>query len=153
MRKGFTLIEIIVVMFIMIVAGIVAVTSLSTRRRAADLTTAAQELGSVLREAQSRSMAESQGDAWGVHLANTTGTAPFYALFSTAYSSATVIAYYRLPSTVQYTTSTLASGSSTDIIFSAITGAASASTTIGLNLISTGNNAAVSVASSGAISY
>ena len=49
--------------------------------------------------------------AWGVHFANPTGTAPFYALFTTSYSAGTVVGTpYLLPTTVAYTTSTLAAG-------------------------------------------
>jgi hypothetical protein len=128
------------------------------RRSTADLTSTTSQIGAILREAESRSMAQTQGAAWGVHFGNPTNTAPFYALFYTAYSSSTTAAYYRLPTTVGYVASSVPQGGSLDVLFSQITGSASVSTTINIyilnpqkNLLST--SSLISVASSGAISY
>jgi type II secretory pathway pseudopilin PulG len=154
MKNGFTLIELAVVMTIMILISIVGLASFVGRRNTSDLSDATKQIGAILREAQAHSTSDDGGVAWGVHLANTTNTPAFYALFKTSYSVANTVSYYRLPTTVGYVTSTLGSGSSTDIIFTQLSGIASASTTIGLRLLAqSSQSSSISVASSGAVSY
>jgi prepilin-type N-terminal cleavage/methylation domain-containing protein len=162
MRKGFTLVELLVVAVIMMIIGATVVVNLFGRRTDADLTAATQQAATLLREAQSDALAQENGAtqgsssvAWGVRFSNATATAPFYALFSGSYSATTTVGYYSLPSTVSYRTSTLASGATLDIIFSPITGAASASTSIGFYMPkeSAAFSSTISIASSGEISY
>lgn len=99
-------------------------------------------------------MAQEQGVSWGVHFANATNTAPFYAFMaSSTYSTATVVGYYRLPPSISYLTSTLASGAALDVTFSPITGAASASTSIGLFAVGQALSSTIRISSSGATSY
>ena len=94
---------------------------------------ATQQIGVLLRQAQSDAVEQESDVAWGVHFANPTGTAPFYALFTTSYSAGTVVGTpYLLPTTVAYTTSTLAPGATLDVIFPDSSGASSVSTSIGL---------------------
>jgi hypothetical protein len=91
-----------------------------------------------------------------VHFANTTATAPFYALFAGGgYRTSTVVGLYILPSTVAYQTSTLASGATLDVIFSSISGAPSVSTSIGLYMPkqNTAFSSTIFIASSGEVSY
>lgn len=160
MRKAFTLVELIIVVAIIVVMGIVIFANLSSRRTDADLTSTAQEIATVLRQAQTDAMTQTNNTqaadvAWGVHFANATATTPFYALFSGSYAASTTTGYYLLPSTVSYQTSTLASGATLDITFSPITGAASVSTSIGLYMPrqSAAYSSTISVASSGEVNY
>ena len=159
MRKGFTLVELIVVIGIMIVVGAIVFSNLAGRRSDTDLTATVQQVTTLLRQAQSDAVSQKNGavsgNAWGVHFANTTATAPFYALFAGAYATSTVVSQYILPSTVAYQTSTLASGATLDVIFSPISGAPSVSTSIGFYMPK--NNTAFSstilIAPSGEVSY
>jgi hypothetical protein len=111
---------------------VVVLVNLAQRRLDTDLTATTQQIVTLLRQAESDSVAVEGGTAWGVHFANSTDTAPYYTLFSGSdYASATVEGYYRLPPTVAYRTSTLASGATLDIVFSPVSGALPASTSIG----------------------
>jgi prepilin-type N-terminal cleavage/methylation domain-containing protein len=158
MKKGFTLIEIVIAVAIIAVLGIAMVVSLLGRRSTTDLTSTASQIAALLREAESRSMSQTQGVSWGVYFGNPTNTTPFYALFSTAYGPTTTAGYYRLPTTIGYVASTVAPGSSLSVTFSQINGLASVSTTIGLYILNAqrtllATTSIISVASSGEISY
>jgi len=155
-KKGFTLLEIVIVLALTIAIGAVVFASLGSRKSTADLTSADQQIGVLLRQAQQDAMEQEGDTAWGVHFANPTNTAPFYALFQTSYSSATIVGSpYLLPSTVAYTTSTLASGASLDVIFSSITGLSSVSTSIGLYMPaqSAALSSTISITSAGQVIY
>ncbi len=155
-RNGFTLIELLIVVAITVIVGVVAIVDISQRRVDTDLTSTAQEIATTLRQAQSDSMAVEGGTAWGVHFANSTATAPFYALFSGAsYATGTVEGYYRLPSTVAYQPATLASGATLDVLFSAVSGAAAPSATIGLYMPneSAAFSSTITVSPAGGVSY
>ncbi|HEY5220977.1 MAG TPA: type II secretion system protein [Candidatus Paceibacterota bacterium] len=156
MKKGFTLIELLIVLTIVIVTGAVVFSNLGTRKVETDLIVTDQQIGSLLRQAQVDSMDQESDVAWGVHFSNATNTAPFYALFQTSYSTATVVGgLYRLPSTVAFTTSTLARGATLDVIFSSVSGLSSVSTSIGLYMPkeNTAFSSTISIASSGSVSY
>ena len=150
---GFTLIELLIVIALIAIIGLVLFLMLGGRRNEGDLTSTALQIAATLREAQSRSVAEDQNAAWGVHFSNATATAPYYALFSSAYAQSTTAGYYRLPASVAFASSTLAVGSSVDILFSGLSGIASVSTSIGVVSISQPSlSSTVKVANSGAVS-
>jgi type II secretory pathway pseudopilin PulG len=161
MRKGFTLVELLVVLGMMIVLGAVVFANLSGKKNNADLTSTTQEVATLLRQAQSNAAFQENNTqandvAWGVHFANTTGTiTPFYALFTGSYAASTTVGYYVLPSTVAYQTSTLAGGATLDVIFSPVIGASSVSTSIGFYMPkeNTALSSTISIASSGAVNY
>ena len=160
MRKGFTLVELLVVFGIMIALGAVIFANLAARRSNADLTATTQETVTLLRQAQSdaafqENNAQANDVAWGVHFANTTATPPFYALFTGSYMASTTVGYYVLPPTVAYQTSTLPAGATLDVVFSPISGLSSVSTSIGFYMPkeNTAFSSTISIASSGAISY
>lgn len=155
MKKGFTLIELIVVLGILVVVSVVLFTNLATRKSEADLVATDQQVATLLRRAENDAT-EQEGDVpWGVYFSNSTTTSPFYALFTTSYSTSSVVSMYLLPATVSYQTSTLPLGASTSIIFSPISGSASVSTTIGFYMPkqSTGASSTIYIASSGQITY
>ncbi len=136
MRKGFSLVEILIVIGITAVIGVVVLTSLTGRRHRVELENTARQIATLLREAQSRSMSQDSSTSWGVHFENSTTTAAFYELFSgTVYSTSSVVGHYRLPNIVRFATSSVPSGSSSTVIFAQITGLPSASTTISLELV------------------
>jgi type II secretory pathway pseudopilin PulG len=161
MRKGFTLVELILVLGIMIAIGAIVFASLASRRSEADLAATTQQVATLLRQAQSDAVEQQNGAvagssiAWGVHFSNATNTVPFYALFTGSYSATATVNYYPLPTTLAYQTSTLASGATLDVIFSPITGASSVSTSIGFYMPkqNTAFSSTISIASSGQVSY
>lgn len=153
MRRGFTLIELLVTMGFVVALSFIGILLLTSRKNVTDLTTTTQEIGSTLRNAQSRSVTQASSTQWGVHFDNTSTTAPFYALFATAYGSSTNQGILRLPKTVTFATSSPpAAGSSFDVTFSQITGLPSTSTTVILNGFNNAT-ASVSVASGGLITF
>jgi len=155
-KRGFTLIELIVVFGIILAISVVSFSILANRKTSTDLTATTQQVVGLLRQAQSDAMAQEGDVPLGVHFSNATNTTPFYALFTTSYSTTTTVGGpYQLPPTVAYRTTTLASGATLDIIFSPISGFSSVSTSIGFYMPkqSTAFSSTISVASSGSVSY
>lgn len=141
MKRGFTLIEVLVVIGLVAVIATISTISLLNGRRKADLDTTVKQVASLLREAQSNSASQSKGAQWGVHFDNTNSNAAFYSLFYSAngtYASSTSMGQYELPSDICYATSSVAVGSSTDVIFSGISGGTSAAATITFQLMGGG---------------
>jgi prepilin-type N-terminal cleavage/methylation domain-containing protein len=126
-RKGFTLIELLITVIIAVVIAAATFLDYSGKKQSTDLTAVTQEAGTLVREAQSRTMAGDQNGTtgngfWGVQFSNSTNTLPFYALFyatSTAgVASGTVTGHYSLPSTIAYTTSSIATGGTVYVYYS-----------------------------------
>jgi type II secretory pathway pseudopilin PulG len=153
MRAGFTVLEVSLVIFIGAMLAALLISSLTGFRNRNDFDDTSKKMAALLREAQSRSLARASSTAWGVHFENSTSTTPFYALFSGTYGTSTRVGYYPLPPSVSYVTSSLNTGSSTEITFAQITGAASASTTIVIKMSASGVSSTIAVASSGAVRY
>jgi type II secretory pathway pseudopilin PulG len=154
-RSAFTLIELLVVFAIVAVIGIVTFFNLNGGKQSTDVSATGQQMVALANEAQSRAASQNQNSVWGIHFANSTNTAPFYALFTgSSYSTATTQSYYRLPATVAYATSTVPSGSSVDVTFSPVSGHPSSPATI--TIVSTQNPSIVEnvlVNSVGLVSY
>jgi prepilin-type N-terminal cleavage/methylation domain-containing protein len=153
-RRGFTAIELVLVLGIIVILSTVSFVALSGRKNKTELTNIAKQMASLLREAQSRAVSQSNSTAWGVRFKNSTSTA-FYALFrGSSYSTSTEQGHYALPTDMAYATATIPVGSSTDIIFSQISGAVSTSTSVKIYLIfQPGSSSTISVSTAGAISY
>lgn len=138
-RDGaFTLIELLVVLGIVAVITVATAVSLFPAKNTQELKDATTEIGTLLREAQSRSVNQLQGATWGVHFDNADPNAPFYALFSGTYSTSTRVGVYPLPTGVLFDPASLASGATLDITFAQITGLPSTSTAITLDLAPNG---------------
>ncbi|HVO28607.1 MAG TPA: hypothetical protein VMT81_01340 [Candidatus Paceibacterota bacterium] len=152
-RRAFTLVESIVTLALMVILAIVIAPSLLNGSHTNDLDNATEQITASTRDVQTKASSQAGGTAWGIHFANPTNSAPYYAVFQGAsYASGTVTSYERLPSTLGYVSSTLPLGGSVDITFSPISGAASASTTIGLYVLSQPSiSSTITIASSGYI--
>lgn len=153
-RQGTTLIEIVLVVGLIAALGTVVLLNLVGRKGVSELDATAKQIAAILREAQSRSVSQSDGAGWGVHFENSTSTAPFYALFRSAYSAQNRRGYYRLPSTVAYATTSIVLGGVREISFTQITGTANASTSVQVFLLSdSAVSSTIYVASSGAVRF
>lgn len=131
MRRAFTLVELLIVVAIVAVIAIVTLTNFFGASKSQNLTGTGSEIVALAREAQSNAMSGYQGTAWGIYFSNATNTKPFYAIISSStYSTGTVVSQYPLPSDVAFATSTLATGATTTVAFSPVSGATTASTTI-----------------------
>ncbi len=138
--KGFTLVEVMVVLAIIIVIGTTVTLNLFGNRSQADLTSTTKQIATLLRQAQSDSLAEEQGAAWGVHFDNTSSTQPTYSLFYQISNTMVTVGSYALPPDICYATSSVAVGSFQNILFAAASGIPSppSSSSITLELMSGG---------------
>jgi len=153
-RRGFSMIEIVVVVAIMVVLGVVGILNLGTRKGTTNLQDAAKQIAAVLREAQSNSMTQSKGVAWGVRFSNVASPGPFFALFSSSYSASNTAGYYRMPDAVSYVAASLPVGSTTDVIFNQVSGTLAATRTISIYLPGQSTQSStITVAPTGAISF
>jgi len=151
-RNGFTLIEVMMVVGIMVLLAVVAFVNLSSNRNEGSVSTAASQIVALAREAQSNAVSQVQDATWGIHFENPTSTAPFYALFEgSTYSTTSSLGKYPLPTGVGYS---LDSGEAINVTFAPISGAASASTSITIYSLEQSSYAdTISISSLGLISY
>jgi len=154
-NSGFTLIEMALVVGFTVIMGVVIIVSLSSRKSRVELDNTTKQIVTLLREAQSRAAAGEQNAVWGVHFENSTTTVPFYALFYGSYASSTTKGYWRLPVSLRFATSSVPEGSSTNVVFSQVSGLPTAQTSIGLELTGggAGGGASVGRATSGKIFF
>lgn len=116
-NAGFTLLEIIVSIAILILIASAASVSFSNSRNIRELTTASQNVLSILRTAQSKTLAGEEASQWGVHIEQTR-----VVLFrGPAYAGAGYTEAYPLPATIEIANISLA-GSGSDVIFKRIEG-------------------------------
>ncbi|MEK7657952.1 MAG: prepilin-type N-terminal cleavage/methylation domain-containing protein [Patescibacteria group bacterium] len=131
--KAFTLIELLIVVAIMAILAAVGSVNLFNFRAQNNLNLTVNEIISLLRNAQNRSITQENGSNWGVHLENPSNQDDFYALFQGAvYSSGNTVLRANLRPTVQFNDPS--SGASKDIIFNSISGLPFASTTVIISL-------------------
>lgn len=156
-RRGFTLLELIVVVAIIVLITVITTLNLNSGKNNLDLIDATKQVAILLRQAQSNATAQKNGTSWGVHFENSSTTAPsFYALFDASnYSTSSIIDRYNLPSRVAYLPATIAYGATLDVIFAQITGAPNATASIGLYVPAQTvlSSTIITVNQTGAISY
>jgi prepilin-type N-terminal cleavage/methylation domain-containing protein len=152
-RDGFTIIELMLSLGLIVIFSMFMFAALLGRKGKTELDSDAQKIAALLREAQSRSVAQASSTGWGVYFQN--ATTSFYALYGgTSYSTSSRINYIRLSTNVQFITSTLAVNATKTISFAQITGIVNASTSIGVSLRNdTRFSSTISVASSGAVRF
>ncbi len=135
-KAGFTYVELMIVMILVVLASLDGTISMIRFYRAQQPIQAMKSLAAVLRDAEQRSIAQESGKFWGVRVENLTGRER-YTLFSASDASLAGFA----TSSVTYLSSAVSftePASSTTILFSKITGgwlgascpSATASTTI-----------------------
>jgi len=118
-KKGFTLIEILIVVAISTILSGISFSSYVNHRRAKLLEFTKQEIVGYLRYAQQKSISQEGGNQWGIHFENPDSGDDFYALYhGTTYSSSEGTRY--LPKGLEFQSPS--SGNTIDISFSKLTG-------------------------------
>ena len=134
-HNGFTLVELLITVTIVIVIAAIGSMNLLGYTQRQNLNFTAQEIISVLRNAQNSSISQEGSLRWGVDFENPASGSDFYDLFKGAtYADGAVVARNTLHSGIQFDIP--ASGASSTIIFAPATGLPDASTTIRISLVS-----------------
>ena len=150
---GFTLVELIISIGILVIlAGVSFISIINYKQRQA-LSSASQEIVTVIRNAQDRSISQEDGNRWSIHFENPLSGSAFYDLFQGLnYATNTIVSRNVLPSGVQFDTPV--AGSSSTIIFSPVTGLPNSQATIKISLINNSNNSSTIIVSvNGEIQY
>lgn len=134
-KNGFTIIEILLAISIIVILGGIGFASLIASRNVRDLTTSSQNTLSVLRLAQSRTLAGENDSAWGVRLVSNQIT-----LFQgDTFAGSPLTKVYALPDSMQITNIALTGGGS-DVIFKRVTGQTDQTGTFLLSVINAPSN-------------
>ena len=129
-RRGFSLLELIITVTLLFAIAGARFFALRSQLLGA-LDGSAEVAVSRLKDAQSLAIAGASNITWGIRFDNTVSSTPAYYLFSGA-SYATATQRFYFSKGVEYQSP--AAGTSTDIVFSKLSGNSSASTTIILRL-------------------
>lgn len=153
MRRGFTIVELLIVMGIIVLVGLGITVNLAGRKSTVELTLTTQRIAALLRQAQSRSMSQVSSTSWSIHLDN--GSTPFYALYAGGtYSTGSQDSRFALPTTLRFATTSVAQGNTADVFFAQLSGGASGSTSITLYMLNNSNSSStISIDPSGSVSY
>jgi len=126
-KRGFTLIELLITIAILTAVSVAGFIGLSKYKGGQNVDLSMEELTSVIRDVQKRSITEQDGKQWGIRFSNASSS---YEIWSgTSYASGTVDRLYSLGRNVYFgnpSTSTL------DTIFSVISGKLSEARVISL---------------------
>lgn len=147
---AFTLMELLIVIGITIVLAGIGISSYVGQQRAKLLESTTQEIVGYLRYAQQKSIAQEQGEQWGIHFENPASGNDFYALYTgTTYSSSIETRY--LPSGIIFTTP--ATENSVNVSFNKLTGTnySGTSQSLVIQLTTSSATTTISVSSQGLI--
>lgn len=129
--KGFTFIEVVIVVALVVIISATALISLSGYRTSQNLKLAANEIFSVIKDVQNRSITQQDGKQWGLRFTNATSGTQSYETFSGAsYATSAVDRLYSLARNVKF--GEPGPSSTVDVVFSAISGKLSANKIISL---------------------
>lgn len=123
-RSGFTLTELLIVIAITAIISAVGFVSLGNYRGRQAVSSAVDEVSSVIRATRQRSMAQEGGGRWGIHFSNSSTNVSSYTTFrGYAFATGTVDRQYSLPSNISF--SNPFTSSTYDVVFAPLTGAVS----------------------------
>lgn len=121
MPRGFSLIELLVVIGIMIVLSSFSFLSLRGFRDTQDIEDTAMEIVSALHAAREKSLTAEDESLWGVHFVNSaTGTDSYEIFKGSAYAPSEVVQTISLRTTADFLIPP--SGASADVTFNQVTG-------------------------------
>ncbi len=144
--SAFTLIELLITVAILTVVAAVGGVNFFNYYSRQNLTSAANEIVAILRQAQNSSVSQENGDQWGVRFLNATTTHDLIQLFrGSSFASGALVISQELPAGVQFINPV--SGASMDVIFSKVTGYPNAAVSIKLALIAEPNTSSTVVIS------
>lgn len=117
-RKGFSLIELLIVSALTVVLGTATFYLVSNRQGTSELQASATQAVSALRTAQQNALSAASSTAWGVRFDNTTSTAPRFVMFaSSSYSLAAETMQYPMSSRLSFDPGTIPPGTVKDVVF------------------------------------
>ena len=151
-KKGFSLLEILLVMGILAILGTVAFSSFVNYQIVVEADEEANRIRSLLRFAQGKSINFEENSQWGVHFFNPSSGSPLYELFAGSSYPGTIKETAYLPP--RFTFTSPAVGTVQDIIFKKRNGESMDSSTITITITPTsGQNQSrnISVTSQGNI--
>jgi len=144
--KGFSLLELIIVMVILIILAMIGVGYYVNFARNIELETTRDNIVSDLQKARTKAMAGEGGLKWGIHFVN--GVDDYYELFSTPTNytdaSTTVVETAYLRSGLVFTSPPEAS--STDVVFDRISGTTAVASIV---ISGSGNSRTISITTVG----
>jgi len=144
--RGFTLLETLIALGTLILIGTLAIVSFLNSRKVSDLNASVQNVISILRLAQSKTLAGEDDSQWGVHLAPSE-----YILFrGSSYPSATLTESFKLPWDIEIANINLATGGS-DVIFERVSGTTTNSGTFDLRLLDGSGSIRIKIDGSGKV--
>lgn len=115
--KGFTLLEVAISVGIVVLIGTISLVSFINSRNVRDLTTSGQNVLSVLRLAQSKTLGGEDNAQWGVRLEQS----QFILFRGATYSGSTLTQAYAIPSSIEIVNINLSGGTS-EVVFRRLTG-------------------------------
>jgi len=150
---GFTMIEVILSIGIILILGSVGTVSLTNFRRNQQLSLAMSDMVHTLRRAQAASSAQENGNAWGVRFHNTpTGQDTFSLFYGNSFATGTLVSTRGLSTSLAFTNPS--ASTTKDIIFAKATGLPSASTTVTIALSASASvSQTITINTAGQISY
>jgi prepilin-type N-terminal cleavage/methylation domain-containing protein len=128
LRRGGTLLELLLVVAILAILGFASVNAFSYFRDSVEIEEGQNDITRTLREARGKAMAGEQGYAWGVRFDNTDTSAPTFTLFAgTSFGSSNTTTVHFLSPFIEYESP--AGAATLDMVFSKRGGTTTAATT------------------------
>ena len=152
-NTGFSLIEVITALAILVIMGSVAFLGLYNYRLRRGLEWDVQKISAAIREARNRSVTQLDGNQWGVHFENPTSTPDFYQVFFGASYATGTPTGNRITLNNGIVFLNPSSSSSEDIIFSKVSGLPVSAISVAIGLISGSASTTINIDGQGKVSY
>lgn len=149
---GFTLLELLIVIAVLIVIGVLSVNYLTSYQKDLNLDKDSNQIVNYSEQARNKSLAKEDNRAWGIHFENPAVGNDFFELYftDTNYSGGTVSEKIYLSSGVIFSDPT--TGNSTDIQFSKLSASVTTTTSVTIVSQTTNNSRTITANTEGRIS-